>query len=188
MKILVILPLVTVLSACSMLDRFKSNKDKVIVEDIGQNEVGPVVGEQASFEWNELDSLFSKLEVMPEESRKKAVKELEASGVNFSLYFSYDGTKVSDKGSQEVDKHIQFMQDNPTVRLRLEGHADARGTREYNLALGENRALNVKKAISVSGDIGKRIEVVSYGEENPQSEMDNEAGWQKNRRVEFVYQ
>lgn len=49
-----------------MLDRFKSNKDKVIVEDIGQNEVGPVVGEQASFEWNELDSLFSKLEVMPE--------------------------------------------------------------------------------------------------------------------------
>ena len=100
MKILVILPLVTVLSACSVLDRFKSNKSTVVVKDMGQEEVGPVVGEQASFEWKELGSLFSKLEVMPEESRRKAVKELEVSGASFILYFSYDGTKVSKKDSQ----------------------------------------------------------------------------------------
>jgi peptidoglycan-associated lipoprotein len=70
------------------------------------------------------------------------------------------------------------MQNNPKIRLRLEGHADERGTREYNLALGENRALSVKQLLGFDN----RIEVVSYGEEKLQSREHA-----KNRRVEFIY-
>ena len=103
------------------------------------------------------------------------------------LYFGYDGIEINKEDSQELVKHVQFMQDNPIVRLRLEGHADARGTREYNLALGENRALSVKQVMGLYKGIGNRIEVISYGEEKPQSKMNNEIGWQKNRRVEFIY-
>ena len=78
------------------------------------------------------------------------------------------------------------MRDNPDVRLRLVGHADERGTREYNLALGENRALSVKEVLGLY-ELSSRIDVVSYGEERPISTVHDESGWKQNRRVEFVY-
>jgi len=71
--------------------------------------------------------------------------------------------------------------------LRLEGHADERGTREYNLALGENRALSVKEVLSLY-DLSSRVEVISFGEEKPIAQSHDEAGWKMNRRVEFIYQ
>ncbi|WP_428095626.1 OmpA family protein [Candidatus Thioglobus sp.] len=115
------------------------------------------------------------------------VNEFQNSGVKFILYFSYDGSEINEAATQEIIKHANFMRDNPMVNLRLEGHADERGTREYNLALGENRALAVKEVLGLY-DLASRTEVISFGEENPIMQLHNESAWQKNRRVEFIYQ
>ena len=180
-KIIVILPLMLILSACSTIDnlkeKFKPNTNKVIIEDRGTGEVDAIVHEQATFEWNGGEQVAN-TDVMPKEERERVVAALKANGGKLVLYFDYDAAVINPEANQEIMKHIAFMQDNPKIRLRLEGHADERGTREYNLALGENRALSVKQVL----DFDNRIEVVSYGEEKLQSSEND-----KNRRVEFIY-
>ena len=114
------------------------------------------------------------------------VGELEKTGASFTLYFAYDDTEIDEAGTRVIIEHANFMQNNPSVRLRLEGHADERGTREYNLALGENRALSVKEVLGLY-NLEDRVVVVSYGEERPIAIEHNEEAWEKNRRVEFVY-
>ena len=115
-----------------------------------------------------------------------AVAELEKVGGSFVLYFAYDDTEIDEAATRVIIEHANFMQNNPNVRLRLEGHADERGTREYNLALGENRALSVKEVLGLY-NLEDRVVVVSYGEERPVAIEHNEEAWEKNRRVEFVY-
>ena len=117
---------------------------------------------------------------------KSAVAELEKVGGSFTLYFAYDDTEIDEAATRVIIEHANFMQNNPSVRLRLEGHADERGTREYNLALGENRALSVKEVLGLY-NLEDRVVVVSYGEEQPVAMEHNEEAWEKNRRVEFVY-
>ena len=117
---------------------------------------------------------------------KSAVAELEKVGGSFTLYFAYDDTEIDEVATRVIIEHANFMQNNPSVRLRLEGHADERGTREYNLALGENRALSVKEVLGLY-NLEDRVVVVSYGEERPVAIEHNEEAWEKNRRVEFVY-
>lgn len=108
-----------------------------------------------------------------------------ASG-SFILYFSYDDSEIDEVSTRIIIEHANFMQDNPSISLRLEGHADERGTREYNLALGENRALSVKEVLGLY-NLDDRIIVVSYGEESPVLMGSNEEAWEQNRRVEFTY-
>jgi len=115
-----------------------------------------------------------------------AVAELQKVGGSFTLYFAYDDTEIDEAATRVIIEHANFMQNNPSVRLRLEGHADERGTREYNLALGENRALSVKEVLGLY-NLEDRVVVVSYGEERPVAIEHNEGAWEKNRRVEFVY-
>ena len=115
-----------------------------------------------------------------------AVAELQKAGGSFVLYFAYDDTEIDEAATRVIIEHANFMQNNPSVRLRLEGHADERGTREYNLALGENRALSVKEVLG-RYNLEDRVVVVSYGEEQPVEIEHNEEAWEKNRRVEFVY-
>ncbi len=117
---------------------------------------------------------------------KAAVAELEKVGGSFTIYFAYDDTEIDEVATRVIIEHANFMQNNPSVRLRLEGHADERGTREYNLALGENRALSVKEVLSLY-NLEDRVVVISYGEERPIAIEHNEEAWKKNRRVEFVY-
>ncbi len=117
---------------------------------------------------------------------ESAVTELEKIGGSFVLYFAYDDTEIDEVATRVIIEHANFMQNNPSVRLRLEGHADERGTREYNLALGENRALSVKEVLGLY-NLEDRVVVVSYGEEKPVAIEHNEEAWEKNRRVEFVY-
>ncbi len=117
---------------------------------------------------------------------KAAVAELEKVGGSFTIYFAYDDTEIDEVATRVIIEHANFMQNNPSVRLRLEGHADERGTREYNLALGENRALSVKEVLGLY-NLEDRVVVVSYGEERPIAIEHNEEAWEKNRRVEFVY-
>ena len=111
---------------------------------------------------------------------------VENSGIPSTLYFAFDDTEINEEATRVIIKHANFMQNHPSARLRLEGHADERGTREYNLALGENRALSVKEVLGLY-NLDDRVVVVSYGEERPVAIEHNEAAWKKNRRVEFVY-
>ena len=115
-----------------------------------------------------------------------AISEFGNIADSFTLYFAYDDTEIDEVATRIIIQHANFMQSNPSVNLRLEGHADERGTREYNLALGENRALSVKEVLGLY-NLDDRIIVVSYGEEQPILTGSNEEAWEKNRRVELVY-
>ena len=118
---------------------------------------------------------------------RAAVSGLKDAGVQFTLRFDYDNFEISQANTDEIIKHANFMRDNPSLKLRLEGHADERGTREYNLALGENRALAVKEVLSLY-ELSSRVDVISYGEEKPLIDQHDEKAYQQNRRVDFVYE
>ena len=114
------------------------------------------------------------------------IEEFKNSGTSFILYFDYDDAGIDEVATRSIIEHANFMQNNPSVNVRLEGHADERGTREYNLALGENRALAVQEVLGLY-NLEDRIMVVSYGEEQPVLVGSNEEAWEENRRVEFSY-
>ncbi len=186
-KIAIILPLLTILNACVSTSGVKD----VVVEDRGDapSKVDAIAYEKGDFGWRDLANSTSKKDNNRVETSTeiKAVAELKASNTQFTLYFAYDAVDISDSATQEIIKHANFMRNNPEIKLRLEGHADERGTREYNLALGENRAISVKEVLGLYTGLGSRIEVVSYGEEKPVAGGHDETSWKKNRRVEFIY-
>ncbi len=104
-----------------------------------------------------------------------------------TIYFDYDSATISSEGESALTAHAEYLSLNPDRQIVLEGHSDERGTREYNLALGERRAFAVEEFLSISGVPAEQMEVRSYGEENPVSMGHEEAGWQLNRRVELLY-
>jgi len=101
------------------------------------------------------------------------------------VYFDFDKFELNSAGQSVVDGNIAALR-NGNQRIRLEGHADERGTREYNLALGERRANAVAKYLQANGIASSRIETVSYGKEKPADPGHDEAAWAKNRRVEII--
>ena len=103
------------------------------------------------------------------------------------IYFDYDSSAVQARFEEIIQAHAEFLQANPGVTTTLEGHADERGSREYNLALGERRALAIKQQLVVLGATPERVRTVSYGEERPADRGHDEQAWELNRRVEFVY-
>lgn len=103
------------------------------------------------------------------------------------VYFAFDSSAIDDEGRAIVEAHAGYLAANPGVRLTLEGHCDERGTREYNLALGERRAQSVEKLMRALGVGSNRVTTVSYGEEKPVDAEHNESAWRQNRRVEIQY-
>jgi peptidoglycan-associated lipoprotein len=103
------------------------------------------------------------------------------------IYFDYDSSDVRNEFIDVIATHGRFLAGNATVRVRLEGHSDERGSREYNIALGERRAQTVKKALALQGVQESQIATVSYGEERPAAAGSDDNAWSKNRRVEIVY-
>jgi peptidoglycan-associated lipoprotein len=103
------------------------------------------------------------------------------------FYFDFDQAIVRRTGHEELNKHANVLSSDSDLRVRLEGHADERGTREYNLALGERRANAVRANLVAQGAARSQIEVISYGEEKPANNGHSEASWVENRRVEIVY-
>ena len=103
------------------------------------------------------------------------------------FYFDFDQAIVKRAGHAELNKHAEVLRADRYLRVRLEGHADERGTREYNLALGERRANAVRAYLVAQGAARSQIEVISYGEEKPANSGHNETAWAQNRRVEIVY-
>jgi peptidoglycan-associated lipoprotein len=101
--------------------------------------------------------------------------------------FAFNSSALDEENTRIVEEHARYLLANPNAKIRIEGHADERGTREYNLALGERRAKAVAKVLRVLGVGADRIETRSYGEEKPVAMAHNESAWAQNRRGEFVY-
>ncbi len=104
-----------------------------------------------------------------------------------TIHFAYDSSELDADSLAIAEAHAKFLSENSSITVVLEGHADERGTREYNLALGERRAQSVVDVFVALGVSAANIENVSYGEENPVAEGHDESAWHLNRRVEIRY-
>jgi len=104
-----------------------------------------------------------------------------------TFYFDFDTAEIKPDARDALIAHARYLVDNPQQRVRLEGHADERGTKEYNLALGERRASAIAKFLVINGVSRDQILTVSYGEEKPVSMGSGENAWAENRRVELLF-
>lgn len=105
-----------------------------------------------------------------------------------TIYFMYDSSQVQQDFIPVIAAHAKYLLSNPNRRLTLEGHADERGSSEYNIALGEQRAKSVARMMKVQGVSESQLQIVSYGEEKPAVDGHDESSYQLNRRVELLYQ
>lgn len=106
---------------------------------------------------------------------------------NRVVYFDYDSDVVRPEDRETLQAHGAYLAKHPNLTVRLEGHTDERGSREYNLALGERRALSVRQILMLQGASIDQFQVTSFGEERPAEEGSNEYAWSQNRRVELKY-
>lgn len=103
------------------------------------------------------------------------------------VYFDFDKSEIKPEFQAQIACHAAYLRQFPGARVTLEGNTDERGTREYNLGLGERRGNAVDSALAAAGASASQLNVVSYGEERPVCKEHNEGCWHKNRRVEIVY-
>jgi len=109
-------------------------------------------------------------------------------GVQTVFYFDFDKSIVRPESREALAKHAEYLVSNPDARIVLEGHGDERGTREYNMALGERRAKAVSRYLTIQGVAASQVESVSFGEEVPVAFGHDDNAWQLNRRVEVRYE
>ncbi len=103
------------------------------------------------------------------------------------VYFDYDQAEIKPEFNAMLAAHGQYLAKNATATVRLEGNTDERGSREYNIGLGERRAQSVRRALMLQGAAANQLTTVSYGEERPAATGSDEEAWRLNRRVELVY-
>lgn len=103
------------------------------------------------------------------------------------FYFDFDTSEINAEARDVLVAHARYLSANPSMNARLEGHADDRGTKEYNLALGERRANAVQRFLIVNGASRGQIETISYGEEKPAVEGTSDSARSQNRRVELIF-
>jgi len=103
------------------------------------------------------------------------------------IYFDYDEADIKPEFNAMLQAHGRNLAANPNMQVRLEGHADERGSREYNIGLGERRAQAVRRVLQLQGAGAQQLTTVSYGEERPAASGSDEESWRLNRRVELVY-
>ncbi len=131
--------------------------------------------------------------VVEEGPADAATTPVETEGLGTSLlsetrvYFEFDSSALSEEARSVIEAHARHLSANSNISVTLEGHADERGTREYNLALGERRAKAVARMMRLLGVGSGRIKVTSYGEEKPLDNGHDESAWRLNRRVEIIY-
>ena len=104
-----------------------------------------------------------------------------------SIYFEFDSFTVADQYKPIVEAHARYLAANRNARVTLQGHADERGSREYNIALGQKRSDAVKRMVTVMGIQETIVETVSFGKEKPRNMGHDEAAWAENRRVDIIY-
>jgi len=104
-----------------------------------------------------------------------------------SIFYDFDKFDVKDEYRALVEAHARYLRENPAARMLIQGNADERGSREYNVGLGQRRSDGVKRMLTLLGARDNQVESVSLGEEKPRDEGHNEAAWSKNRRSDILY-
>tara|TARA_B100001063_G_C16724034_1_gene535236 strand:+ start:409 stop:1059 length:651 start_codon:yes stop_codon:yes gene_type:complete len=126
-------------------------------------------------------------ELAAQQAQEAAMKEQAALREIRTFYFDFDEASIKTDSRPALAAHAAFLSANPSVKIVLEGHTDERGTKGYNMALGERRANSVQKFLVVNGVSKAQIEVVSFGEERPANAEHTEAAWSQNRRAYIEY-
>jgi peptidoglycan-associated lipoprotein len=121
------------------------------------------------------------VEVTPLEAQRRQLMQ------QLVVYFDYDQAEIKPEFNAMLAAHGQYLAQNARVQVRLEGNTDERGSREYNIGLGERRAQAVRRALLLQGASSDQITTISYGEERPAATGSDEESWRLNRRVEIVY-
>jgi peptidoglycan-associated lipoprotein len=119
-----------------------------------------------------------------EEERRRAMEAARGS-LTATIYFDYDRSEITDDARAKLDAKVPVLTQNTSIRIRIAGHTDSRGSDEYNLALGQRRAAAAKQYLTDRGIDAGRIEIVSFGEERPACTTEDESCWGRNRRDEF---
>ncbi|NOX25225.1 MAG: peptidoglycan-associated lipoprotein Pal [Deltaproteobacteria bacterium] len=114
------------------------------------------------------------------------ILEGRSTGPMLPVYFDFDRSGIRLDQQNRIEKNAQYLKDNKNAKIVVEGNCDERGTNEYNMALGERRAVNAKKYLVNLGVDGQRINTISYGEEKPLNHGHDELAWSQNRRADFV--
>ena len=124
----------------------------------------------------------------PEAAAPAAARGTEKESVLKDAFFDFDKSSIRPDAKQSLDENAKWLKANPNAALTIEGHCDERGTREYNLGLGQRRAKAAKDYLVSSGINAKRIKIISYGKERPFAPGHDESAWKWNRRAHFVLQ
>ena len=107
---------------------------------------------------------------------------------NRTVYFAFDSSEIDEASMNLLKQHGAYLAANPDKKARLKGNTDERGSREYNLGLGERRAVAVQRVLMAQGASSSQLTTISYGEERPADAGTGEVAWARNRRVDIVYQ
>ena len=156
-----------------------SQNGKVVVEGAG-GEVSSSV-EEGDKDINEDNKNISIEDDLSETARINKILNEKLVEVGDSVFFDYDQSSFKKEGVETLKRQARFLIANQSITVTIEGHCDARGTREYNLALGERRAYSVKSFLTSLGVEDKRISIISYGKEKLQSLESNEKAWAQSR-------
>lgn len=178
-KILLILTLILFLFACAHKEPKAKAPSQPVVE-----EKAPVVEKEEVVE--EPEVIKPVTETPSEDILSYGLDELNRMGYLKHVYFDYDKFDIKDEYKAVLEENARFLKNNPTIKIRIEGHCDERGTREYNLALGEKRASAAKQYLISLGIEEDRIDTISFGKEKPFALCHNESCWWQNRRAHFV--
>lgn len=174
-RTLIMLLSLSVLFACSSTEE---KPDDVVVEDQSEAVTDAAGADAEAQAYGADEDAGAALDPLNDPSSQLSVR---------IIYFAYDSSEVRPEFRPAIEAHARYLAANPNTIVTLEGHADERGSREYNLALGENRANSVKRQLSLLGASAGQIRTVSYGEERPAVDGHDESAWSQNRRVVIVY-
>ena len=176
-KLLITLMAVALMAACATTfdDEDVTDEPRPVDDDVATVDV---IGDDPA-----LDAL-----PMDDEFRRGLTAEERDFLAERTVYFAFDSSTISADDEAIVRAHARYMSRHPDSRVVLEGHTDERGSREYNIGLGERRSQSVRRMLLAQGVSSDQIETVSFGEEQPADMRSNEEAWALNRRVEFVYE
>jgi len=182
-SLVIALPMLTLAACSSTTDSAKNSSVETTAEQgvdktTTANNSNVVVGSDTDVSIDPVENLTS------EEVKQQVIAELNSRRV---VYFGFDQQFVTPQYGELLQDHANFLIDNPSVKVLVEGHADERGTPGYNIALGERRAMAVVKYLNNLGVSESQISTVSYGEEKPVDTSHTDAAFSKNRRAVLVY-
>lgn len=167
-----------------------SSTGETMDDDTYGSDVGAIDQDGGSTVYGGTDSDGVSSSDLADDQRQAAQQEAEQLALrNVTVfYFDFDTSEIKQEARDVLIAHARYLADNPRQNVRLEGHTDERGTKEYNLALGERRASAIQRFLIVNGASRGQLETVSYGEEKPAVYSSSESAWAQNRRVELVFQ